>query len=441
MLKIAEDLTDTEKCHVEESANAFATELEQCVFDLYSEADSKGRPSAGGKYKCVFIFTLTIFSYSFMSYFRERFRMLTFNLGKPDRVMIHKRIASSNIMPKELSLMSSTDLADEETKLSIKTAEQEALAHSILQKTVAPRAKITHKGMVDIEDINNDGPNLRDLETERELEEEERRERERTARLRAAQAQKRRASSASQGHGSVPPDSPVTPHPTSSWGGPPPLPLHAIQTNTVASPLPSVVNSAGTPVASVFSGSSPDLSTFADQLELSELINIDEDSTSHELVSPEKTTSVISPVDAMQLGLSASSDVSSSKSPTGISPFAASAVKSEASPRLSFDLNVLWTAPKPNDTAVPTATPISSGNSGDSEDTLGEADMLVEEADDQDFDMFLEKDLEDQTIVAAADTSPEAQQAALDALPSVWSGKVCVANARDIQTLIVSNFR
>ena len=362
--------------------------------------------------------------------------MLTFNLGKSDRVMIHKRIASSNIMPKELSLMSSTDLADEETKQSIKTAEQEALAHSILQKTVAPRAKITHKGMVDIEDINNDGPNLRDLETERELEEEERRERERTARLRAAQAQKRRASSASQGHGSVPPDSPVTPHPTSSWGGPPPLPLHAIQTNTVASPLPSVVNSAGTPVASMFSGPSPDSSAFADQLELSELINIDEDSTSNELVSLEK-----SPVDGMQLGQSASSDVSSSKSPTGISPFAASAVKCEASPRLSFDLNVLWTAPKPNDAAAPTATPISSGNSGDSEDTLGEADMLVEEADDQDFDMFLEKDLEDQSIVAAADTSPEAQQAALDALPSVWSGKVCVANAQDIQTLIVSNFR
>ena len=369
--------------------------------------------------------------------------MLTFNLGKSDRVMIHKRIASSNIMPKELSLMSSTDLADEETKQSIKTAEQEALAHSILQKTVAPRAKITHKGMVDIEDVNNDGPSLRDLEMDRELEEEERRERERTARLRAAQAQKRRASSASQGHGSVPPDSPVTPHPTSSWGGPPPLPLHAIQANTAASPLPSVVNASSTPVASMFSGPSPDLSAFADQLELSELINIDEDPTSHELAPsvPEKTASNVSPVDVVQPELSASSDASSSKSPTGISPFAASGTKSEASPRLSFDLNVLWTAPKPNDTAAPTTAPTTSGNSGDSEDTLGEADMVVEEADDQDFDMFLEKDLEDQSIIAAADTSPEAQQAALDALPSVWSGKVCVANARDVQTLIVFNFR
>jgi hypothetical protein len=48
--------------------------------------------------------------------------------------------------------MSSTDLADEETKQSIKIAEKEALEHSILQKTKAPRAKITHKGMVDIEE-------------------------------------------------------------------------------------------------------------------------------------------------------------------------------------------------------------------------------------------------------------------------------------------------
>lgn len=64
--------------------------------------------------------------------------MITFNLSKPDRVILHKRIASSRISPKELSTMSSTDLADEETKQSIKQAEQEALAHSILKKTAIP---------------------------------------------------------------------------------------------------------------------------------------------------------------------------------------------------------------------------------------------------------------------------------------------------------------
>lgn len=60
VLKNTEDLTDPEKHHVEESAKAFATELEQCVYDLYSKPDGKGKPSAGGKYKCVFIFALTI---------------------------------------------------------------------------------------------------------------------------------------------------------------------------------------------------------------------------------------------------------------------------------------------------------------------------------------------------------------------------------------------
>ena len=94
--------------------------------------------------------------------------MLTFNLAKADRVTLHKRITSLTLPPKELSLMSSTDLADEETKQSIKIAEQEALEHSILQKTIAPRAKITHKGMVDIEDMNTEASIARERERERE---------------------------------------------------------------------------------------------------------------------------------------------------------------------------------------------------------------------------------------------------------------------------------
>ena len=40
--------------------------------------------------------------------------MLTFNLSKAVRVVLHMRIASSHISPKELSTMSSTDLASEE---------------------------------------------------------------------------------------------------------------------------------------------------------------------------------------------------------------------------------------------------------------------------------------------------------------------------------------
>jgi hypothetical protein len=55
--KKAEDLSEEEKAKVEEEAKQFATDLEQCVYDIYSEPDKQGRPSAGGKYKyVVFVF-------------------------------------------------------------------------------------------------------------------------------------------------------------------------------------------------------------------------------------------------------------------------------------------------------------------------------------------------------------------------------------------------
>jgi hypothetical protein len=46
-----EELTDNEKSKVEEDANKFATDLEQCVYDIYSEPDAKGKQHAGSKYK------------------------------------------------------------------------------------------------------------------------------------------------------------------------------------------------------------------------------------------------------------------------------------------------------------------------------------------------------------------------------------------------------
>ena len=142
--------------------------------------------------------------------------MLTFNLSKADRVVLHVRIASSCITAKELSTMSSTDLASEEEKQSIRKLEEAALAHSILKKSTVPRAKLTHKGLQDIEDVT--GAAQREAEREREDEEEERIERERLARLRL-QAQR------AQPHGSAPPESPGAPPP--AWGAPPPVPAHA----------------------------------------------------------------------------------------------------------------------------------------------------------------------------------------------------------------------
>ena len=79
--------------------------------------------------------------------------------------------------------MSSTDLANDEIKQSIKQAEEESLAHSILKKTVLPRAKITHKGLEDIEDVNG---MMRDRDRDKEQEDEYRMERERLARSLAA---------------------------------------------------------------------------------------------------------------------------------------------------------------------------------------------------------------------------------------------------------------
>jgi hypothetical protein len=57
-------------------------------------------------------------------------------------------------------------------------------------------------------------------------------------------------------------------------------------------------------------------------------------------------------------------------------------------------------------------------------ESLLDTDILGQDADDQDFDMFLEKDQDDQNTVASVDASPEAQQAGLDSQPHVWAGKV-----------------
>lgn len=80
--------------------------------------------------------------------------------------------------------MSSTDLANEQTQHDIQVAEKESLAHSILKKMSAPRAKITHKGLESIEDVN--GVMQRDSRDEAEEQmERERRDRERLARFKS----------------------------------------------------------------------------------------------------------------------------------------------------------------------------------------------------------------------------------------------------------------
>ena len=341
---------------------------------------------------------------------RDRFRMLQFNLSKVDRVIIHQRITSGNISPKEISLMSSTDLADEETKQSIKIAEKEALEHSILQKSTAPRAKITHKGLQDIEVVNGEASSAHEIERhrEQEQEEEERRERERMARLRSVQRQ--RTSSVS-----VPPESPtILQSPSEQWGAPPPVPLHAM------SPSDEAASSASSR-APFFTNTSlsAEPSSFSEpELNLADLINIDDDQETGGITSssPPNRPALVKADESV----SSSTDTSfSAPVLTGISPFA-------ARPRApSFDLNALWNAPKnepsttPTEAIPPPTTASTEVRSHDNNDKDENMDLESQEANDQDFDMFLEEKEPEPPAASPVVTSQN-----VEALPPVWSGKV-----------------
>lgn len=395
--KAPEELTDEEKEKLEATARQFTADLEQCMFAIYSEPDKTGKPHAAGKYK-------------------ERFRMLTFNLSKPDRVLLHKRIASSQIPPRELSTMSSTDLADEETKQSIKHAEQEALAHSILKKQTLPRAKITHKGIENIEDMY--GAEQRDMERVREEEEEARIERERLARLKL-QAERARSAS-SLGQGSVPPESPVVSQ-SSSWGAP-----HSLQSDSnAAHSMEGLARPA--PNTMFVSSVSDYVGLVEPELNLADLINIDEDLPPDvaAVESPPSSTAPHLASSDARSSFSQTSPTSESTPPvpstTGISPFAA---KSDITPRSSFDLSSLWTANGAEQTSeqpIIVDAPESERQEAPKASAV-DVDILGEEADDQDFDMFLEKDEEDKPTVPVDDNSPEARRAAFEALPRVWTG-------------------
>ncbi|KAG8705208.1 hypothetical protein FRC09_003096 [Ceratobasidium sp. 395] len=159
-----------------ESGNAeqFATSLEACVFEIYAEQGEYSEKSPGNKYK-------------------ERVRMLNFNLGKKDRQELRKSIRVGQITPEELSRMSSIDLANAHAQQEAQKLAEEAMNHSILQARTAPLRKITHKGEQMIEKSVEE-------ETWRIQEEESARERER-------EQQRTRVGSISE---SVPPATPVS---------------------------------------------------------------------------------------------------------------------------------------------------------------------------------------------------------------------------------------
>lgn len=411
-----EDVTDEVKESLENEAKLFATELEQSMFDIYAEPDKHGKQAPGPKYKYVVRVSKLASNTDRMS--RERFRMLTFNLSKADRVAIHRCICYSTISAKELALMSSTDLANEEMKQSIKIAEQESLEHSILQKTIAPRAKITHKGLQDIEDLNGEAAVLiREREKEREKEEEERRERERLARLRAAEQHPRqRADSISVG--SVPPDSPVATQ-TPTWGGPPLIPLRAMSTDRYS---PTTSTHDRPPVHSLLTSASDyQLPLPEPELDIADLIHLDD-----ELPTTTGDLSTSPTEGPPPSGETSEPEPAPSSSPTVPAPEACASIaeppsqvpKPETPVKSTFDLNALWTAPKeeapPQDTQEAPALELQHRPM--------EVDTVHQEATDQDFDMFLEKDQEPE--VNLPNPPPEDPEAAFKAIPPVWHGTV-----------------
>ncbi|OJT02887.1 hypothetical protein TRAPUB_6557 [Trametes pubescens] len=397
--KKPEELTLEEKEQLETKARQAGTDLEQSIYELYAEPDKQGKQVAAGKYK-------------------ERFRMLTFNLSKADRVVLHMRIASSHISPKELSTMSSTDLASAEEQQSIKKLEEEALAHSILKKATVPRAKLTHKGLQDIEDVTGAGR----LEAEREREDEEaaRIERERLARLRL-QAQR------AQSVGSAPPESPIAPH-NPAWGAPPPVPLHA---GADMSPSPSSTRPLFVPSASDYAAAV----SMEHELNLADLINIDEEPSGEIAMTPVDTVPTpfgeVPPLLVRTTSDHASPSTASPVTPatTGISPFAAKGSPSDLSSRPSFDLNALWT---PSSSDHPMEGQASASpepqDAPDAMVTEPTGDELELDTEDQDFDMFLNGNDQDaeskQEPPAPVEPAPEAKPATFEDHPTIWSGTV-----------------
>lgn len=429
--KKTEELTSEEKDQLEAKAKQFGVDLEQCMYELYSEPDKQGKHVVAAKYKYVLPCPRSlVLSTHHVRHCRERFRMLTFNLSKADRVVLHMRIASCHISPKELSTMSSTDLASEEEKQSIKKLEEEALAHSILKKSTVPRAKLTHKGLQDIEDVT--GVAQREAERERQEEEEERIERERLARLRL-QAQR------AQSQGSAPPESPVVGQ-APSWGAPPPVPLHA-QSVELGSPTSAVSigrpspNPLFVPSVSDFTG------PMENELNLADLINIDEEASGEVAMTP--VDELPTPFGEIPPTHPETKSTEHAPQPTlspvtpvpaaGLSPFAAKGSQPETQPRSSFDLNALWTPGPPNDEASDPAAESAPQDHPEpaTEDLPMDPDIQGGEAEDQDFDMFLNNDQEQDEPKAPEPeplqpVSEEKRVIAFEEQPPAWSGTVSI---------------
>lgn len=291
---------------------------------------------------------------------------------------------------------------------------------------------MTHKGIQDIEDVS--GAAQRDREREREEEEEERIERERQERLKL-QAQRQAA------RASVQPDSPVTPT-TPGWGAPPPVPAHALHASDPGAMGRPPVN----PLFVQTSSELAPLTPVEQELNLADLINIDDEpgqEVSISLATPDLPP--ISDSTPAPMESKASTEPVPTTPLTGISPFASRSSHPELASRPSFNLNAIWSpkeetapeTPEPQDVTMQDERPPDPLTAS----PLG-VEIIGEEANDQDFDMFLNGvDEEPEAAPVAPATLPQTSeeiQAAYDAQTPVWSGKVR-ADKSPHETLLTSS--
>lgn len=332
--------------------------------------------------------------------------MLQFNLSKEDRVKLHRWIAAGSLSPGELSTMTSTELANEEMKESNRATEEKALEYSILkQQMLAPRAKITHKGLEDIEDINGNLVRVDSRAEELELEQE--RERERMARLRLAKMQERSA---------PPPESPVTPV-QPAFPGASPVSHAPLQTLPHADVASSPFMSLQGPSLPLFARASveEDSAPIEGEMKLGDLINIEEDP------APDSMNVSVGSLSTPWDGLSIDT------SHTPLSPFAAmDSARPISAQRPSFNLDSLWSSAPP-----PPVLPslFEENGGGDEQPAVSEQSGVL--GNDTDFDMFMEENKDDKDNVLenaseAMDITPPASpnRESFEARAPVWSGKV-----------------
>jgi hypothetical protein len=292
--------------------------------------------------------------------------------------------------------MTSTDLANEQTKQEIVNAQKESLKQTILVETKAvPLAKRTHKGEEIIESFGQEI-------VRQNKEDDEKRERERMLRLR------------------------MPPPPLSGAGGP----ISGISEGSPAEFSPNrepfsteSLMSQSSVSRPLFLTSASDFTPLEPTLDLSDLIDIDLPDSPKE---PGSASASKSPPPTLQ-NITLPPTPSLIEIPPELPSTPATSIP-EPLRRTSFDLNALWsstTSEKREPPAADVDNDMSAENTVLSPTSISIEGPITKRADDGDFDMLLEEDPIEAIIDAGSSKSLAERQAEVyAALPPIWSGTV-----------------